>query len=230
MAFTWDLERAQWLARQWERVAPVKIGGVAVDGEGDEFIPGMYVRPGVIVTSRGCPNRCPWCFIRKPLRELPIQEGNNIIDNNVLACSEQHLDRLFAMLRGQRAIKFSGGLEAARITDKVVDRLRGIRLKRLFTAFDDESRLTQVQKALEKLRKHFSRDKISCYVLVGFKNDTPDRALGRLQEIFNLGANPFAMLYRDRDGAIPEPRREWKRIQRTWCRPALAKRYMKKNT
>jgi len=228
VTFTWDLDRAKWLARQWERVAPVKLGGVAIDGEGEEFTPGMYVRPGVTVTSRGCPNRCPWCFIRKPLRELPIQEGNNIIDNNVLACSERHLDLVFAMLQSQHAIKFSGGLEAGRITDKVVDRLRGIRLKRLFTAYDDESRLPQVKIALEKLRKHFSRDKISCFVLMGFNNDTPDKALGRLQEVFNMGANPFAMLYRDRDGSTPEPRREWKKLQRTWARPALAKRYMKK--
>ena len=58
VAFTWDIERAKWLAKQWEFVAPVKIGGPAVNGEGNGFVPGQYLRHGVTITSRGCPNRC----------------------------------------------------------------------------------------------------------------------------------------------------------------------------
>ena len=60
VAFTWDIEKANWLKEQWEMIAPVKIGGPAVDGEPTNgFVSGMYLKKGITITSRGCPNRCP---------------------------------------------------------------------------------------------------------------------------------------------------------------------------
>lgn len=44
VAFTWDIPWAEWAAKQWERVAPVKIGGPAYNEPGGEFVPGMYMR------------------------------------------------------------------------------------------------------------------------------------------------------------------------------------------
>ena len=80
VAFTWDIEYAKILADQWSHVAPVKIGGPAIDGEGNGFIPGRYVKEGVTITSRGCPNQCSFCMVKSPLKELKIHPGNNIID------------------------------------------------------------------------------------------------------------------------------------------------------
>jgi hypothetical protein len=34
VTFTWDLPRAEWLAKQWRSVAPVKIGGPATGERG----------------------------------------------------------------------------------------------------------------------------------------------------------------------------------------------------
>lgn len=34
VAFTWDIPWAEWAAKQWERVAPVKIGGPAYNEPG----------------------------------------------------------------------------------------------------------------------------------------------------------------------------------------------------
>ncbi|GAH28238.1 unnamed protein product, partial [marine sediment metagenome] len=56
-----------------------------IDGEGNGFIPGRYVKEGVTITSRGCPNRCSFCMVKSPLKELKIYPGNNVIDNNLLA-------------------------------------------------------------------------------------------------------------------------------------------------
>ena len=61
VAFTYDLPRAEILAKAWEHIAPVGIGGPAMGEAGGEFIPGMYLKPGYVITSRGCPNRC-WFF------------------------------------------------------------------------------------------------------------------------------------------------------------------------
>ena len=65
VAFTWDIERAEWLAEQWRSVAPVQIGGPAHNQPGAAFVPGMYLSAGYVVTSRGCPNSCWFCACLK---------------------------------------------------------------------------------------------------------------------------------------------------------------------
>ena len=228
VAFTWDIEKAEWLKRQWDHIAPARIGGPAVAGEGDGFTPGMYLRPGVTLTSRGCPNRCPWCFVNKPLQELEVKPGNNIIDNNLLACSRAHLDRVFRMLEGQRRIKLSGGLEAARITDEIAERIRSLKIKQLYTAYDHPVRFREVEKAIGILRKYFSRGYVGCFVLIGYGDDSMDKAEGRLRQILELGGMPFAMLYRNRKGEFPQPEKQWRKFQKCWVRPAYI-RYILKN-
>lgn len=228
VSFTWDIKKAEWLKKQWERIAPVKIGGPAIDGEPTNgFIPGVHLRKGVVITSRGCPNNCPWCFVNKPLKELEIREGNNILDNNLLACSKDHLGQVFQMLRGQKEIKFTGGLEASSITDKIAEQIRGLRLIRLYLAYDDSSRFKPVKKAYQILIKYFSRESLGCYVLIGFNGDTMDKAESRLRQIWDLGGMPFAMLYRNKEGEYPKPEKEWRRFQRSWCRPAAIRATMK---
>jgi hypothetical protein len=57
VTFTYDKAWAEHLAEKWRHVAPVKIGGVAYGDRGEEFVPGRYIKPGYIFTSRGCPRR-----------------------------------------------------------------------------------------------------------------------------------------------------------------------------
>lgn len=71
--FTWDIQKAKWLALQWQHIAPVKIGGVAIDGESEQpFVAGMYLRKGITITSRGCVNNCPFCMVKKNSQNLMI--------------------------------------------------------------------------------------------------------------------------------------------------------------
>jgi len=224
VVFTWDLDYAVLLRRQWQGHAPcVKIGGPAISGEGKEFVPGMYVRKGVTITSRGCPNRCPWCFVQEPLRELTIHPGNNIIDNNILACSDGHIDKVFDMLRSERRIKFSGGLEAGRITGKIAERLRALSIRSMYLAYDHEDAFPVVKKAFQILSRYFTREHLGCYVLIGFGDDTMERAEGRLYQILEIGGLPFAMLYRNKAGEYPQPESQWKKFQRFWVRQAYVK-------
>lgn len=221
VAFTWDIERANWLKKQWEFVAPVKIGGFAINGEGNGFIPGMYLRKGITITSRGCPNRCPWCFINKPLEEIdPISEGNIIQDNNILACSKEHINKVFQMLSRQHFIRFLGGLEAKYIKYDIVERFRSLRIKELWLSYDHDGAIYDLVKASYLLRKYFKRYKLRCYVLIGFRQDTIEKAEQRLVKAWELGFLPFAMLYRNKQGDYPKPEKEWRQFQRTWTRPA----------
>lgn len=231
VTFTWDISQASFLCQAWRGHAPlIKMGGPAYDDKGNNFWPGRYVRKGVAVTSRGCPNNCSFCFVPKRegrLRELPVTNGNNIIDNNLLACSKTHLDGVFTMLSHQRRIDFSGGLEASRITDEIVDRLRGLRIYQIWLAYDTENADKPLVKAIKKLSKYFRRDQLRCYVLIGYKDDTLEKAETRLRKAWEIGTLPFAMRYRTSDpqwqGTFLYKDRAWNLLTRQWTRPAIIK-------
>ncbi len=139
-AFTWDIEEARRLQEAWAQHYPVvKLGGPAIGGNGD-FVPGMYLRHGVTITSRGCPRRCPWCLVpdyEGGIRTLPICRGHIAQDNNLLATPKDHQSAVFQMLRDQgRAVSFPGGLDARLLTDWAVVQLSTVRIKEVFLAAD----------------------------------------------------------------------------------------------
>ena len=230
VTFTWDLERGQYLKECWESATdkPVRIGGAAF---GDpclgDFVPGLYLKHGVTITSRGCVNACPWCLVSRregKLREIEnFAAGNIVQDNNFLACSKQHRAKVYEMLKGQRKIDFSGGLESEFLTDWDVEQIRGLKINKLWLACDSKERVKPFQKACKKLvNAGFSRDKIHCYVLCG--NDMNENE-DRLRTVFEAGALPFAQL--EQPCEWKEYPREWKRFARLWSRPALYKAHMK---
>lgn len=53
VVFTYSMRRAEWLALQWKSLGvPVKMGGPAFDAPGGDFIPGLYIKKGYVITSR----------------------------------------------------------------------------------------------------------------------------------------------------------------------------------
>jgi len=233
--FTWDKPKAEWLYSQWKEMTdkPVKLGGPAYDDPGQEYEPGMYVRHGITFTSRGCPNNCSFCFVPKregKIRELEIKAGNEIQDNNFLACSDVHRRKVYEMLSKQKAIRFVGGLEAARLTDWDIEELRKLRIKELWIACDSDNHIKTTTKAINKLVKagfvdrkgNPARDKIRCYALIG---DDISKNEARLRKIFECGALPFAQLYQPAEKINYSS--EWKRLATTWSRPAATMAHMK---
>lgn len=229
VVFTWDKLYAEQLQKNWQEITdkPVLIGGTAYDDPGLEFIPGMYVKPGITITSRGCPNNCDFCLVPKregKIRELPIQRGNIIQDNNILACSDVHIDKVFEMLKHEKGICFKGGLEARRITTKIADKLARLKIKELWLACDKPEHLKVTIKAIHTLRKAgFSQNYIRCYVLIGFDKEEERY---RLEELYKSGCLPFAQLYRKDDDSVKYTD-DWKKFARVWSRPAIYKAVMK---
>ena len=139
VAFTWDMPEAERLADSWARFGkPVNIGGPATGMRGGNFTPGMYLKPGYVITSRGCPNRCWFCSVWKregDIRELPITEGWNVLDDNLLACSDTHIKNVFEMLNKQpERSEFTGGLEAKLLKDwhvKLIEELNPKQISKL---------------------------------------------------------------------------------------------------
>lgn len=234
VTFTYDLPRAHELAEQWRHIAPVKIGGPALDEPGGDFIPGRYIKKGYVITSRGCPNACWFCSVwrreGRQIRELPVTEGNNVLDDNLLACSDGHIQEVFGMLKRQKYGRpmFTGGLEAARLKDWHVQALRKLRPKEIFFANDtpdDYEPLVEAGKKLLGAGFTVSSQSMRAYVLVGWPGDTFDKAEERLTQTIRAGFLPMAMLYRDDEG---ERDHEWAKFQRFWARPATVNLKLKK--
>lgn len=227
VTFTWDVLKAKKLAIDWQKHAQkVIIGGVAIDGESDQpFQAGMYLKQGITITSRGCPNNCNFCMVRRGLVEFDnFPEGNIIQDNNILACSDHHWRLVVDMLKKQKAIEFKGGLEKYRITPKIAEDLRGLKIKSLWLSCDTPNAIEPLRKAVEILKNvGFKRDNLYCYVLIG---DNARENIHRLKSVWRIGCKPFAQLFRDKENSINYSK-SWKKFQRRWSRPAITRSKMK---
>ena len=234
VTFSFDIQEAERLASEWERVTNnIILGGPAIGEPGGDFKPGMYLRDGYVITSRGCPNRCPHCDVWRRegarIRELPITNGWNVLDDNLLACSETHVRSVFEMLKRQkRRAEFTGGLEAALLNDWHVGLLTDLRPNQMFFAYDtpdDHEPLVIAGKILTK--DGFTRHHLRCYVLIGFGKDTMDKAEKRLRATWEAGFMPMAMLYRDPELDSEEKDSQWGPFQRQWAAPAIIRTHFK---
>jgi len=223
--FTWDKQEAARLVQAWGLYYPiVRVGGPAFYAIGDEFVLGRYVKEGMVMTSRGCPNNCEFCFVPQregKLRLLEIKAGWDILDNNLLACPRDHIEAVLDMLAEQsQKARFTGGLQASRIEPWFAGRLGKMRLDILYTAYDRNGQEDGVERAVRLLRNAGLRQRqVGCYVLVGQEWDTLGDAKERCEWVKEIGAMPFAMYHQDRNsnGKIPK---DWGDFVRSWSRPA----------
>jgi len=234
VCFTWDISRAEYLASQWATyVKQVRIGGPAISGSKGDFVPGRYLKQGVTITSRGCPNKCWFCFVPKReggIRELPIKPGRIVQDDNLLACSPKHIEAVFDMLKNQKAIEFSGGLEALRVTPGIAEKLSGLKIYQIWLSYDTPEDEEPLRCAIKNLKPFFKRSQIRCYVLIAFPGDTLSKAETRLKRAWRMGTLPFAMRYSkpaaDFNDSFVSRERTWNLLTRQWTRPAIIKSMM----
>lgn len=197
--FTWNLPEIREEILIGNLFAPGRpiVGGPAVKlmphyladiADIGEDYPGVLqmVNPEATRTTIGCPNRCPFCAV--PLIEPEFKEladwpaGRIICDNNLLAASRSHFDRVIDRLKGIKGVDFNQGLDVHLLIQYHADRLAELdALIRI--SWDDLDTEPFVLRAITRLRKAgIPRDHIQCYVLIGF-NDTPETALYRLETL-----------------------------------------------
>jgi len=225
--FSYDVDRAEQLAESWCKLGvPVKFGGVATGDRGGDFTPGLYLKCGLLITSRGCNNACKFCDVHRReggIRELPITEGHNILDSNLLQCSENHIRAVFDMLKRQpEKPVFTGGLEAKLLREWHVELLREVKARRIYFAYDTEyadyDALVQAGKLLRDGGISKASNIAKAYVLCGYPGDSFEKAEKRLRAAWAAGFFPFSMLYRDKTGKVSQ---DWSRFQREWVRPQI---------
>ena len=234
VTFSWDLQKAEDLYYQWEMLGvPVEVGGPAFgDRMSESFTPGLYLREGMVITSRGCPKDCWFCDVGKCARvrviELPVQNGQNgwnILDDNVLATSDGHFRAVCDMLKRQKQRPvFSGGLEPEYMTAEKAALLVECKPKTLYTAYDtldDYEHLRNMAKLLWEAGLSRRSNTVKCYMLCGYPEDSMEAAEKRARQIMELGFLPFAMLYRGEDGGTD---REWRKFQREWANAVIVGR------
>jgi hypothetical protein len=214
--FTWALprayQRAAWLRAEGYHVRaggpavalmPDYLRDVAEVGGEIDALPRH--NPDATFTSRGCIRRCSFCAVPKiegDLRELPTWEPRPIVcDNNLLACSRRHFDRVIDSLKPVRAIDFNQGLDARLLTKHHAERLAELDcIVRL--AWDATPSEPLVMAAIERLRAAgFPKSRLRCYVLLGY-TDTPADARYRLETLHRLGIKPNPMRYNPLDAMV----------------------------
>lgn len=226
ITFTYDIPEGEFMAEQLiAKGFKVKVGGPAYKQPAGEFIPGMYLKKGDVITSRGCHNHCWFCDVPKaqgPLIELPIKDGYNIRDDNFLLNSESHIRAVFDMLKRQKEQpEFTGGVEAKILKPWHVPLFKEVKPKRIYCAYDtpdDYEPLVEAGKMFFDGGFKFSSHTLHCYVLIGYPGDTFEKAKKRLYDTIRAGFVPFAMLYTDKNG---NKEKAWKQFQGLWVRPAI---------
>lgn len=217
VVFTWDLplayQRAVWLRAEGQHVIaggpavalmPDYMTGVAEIGA-DWPAALWHHNPQATFTSRGCIRHCPFCAVWRTegeLRELDDWPIKPIVcDNNLLACSRAHFDRVVDRLKPVADVDFNQGLDARLLTQYHADRLAELdcMVRLAFDYVDDESALMT---AFERLRRAgIPKKRIRVYVLVGY-NDTPEDALYRLRAVAGLGVDPNPIRYNPLDAMV----------------------------
>lgn len=224
VVFTWHRAIAERIAASWsQHFDTVFVGGPAYDDAGDEFTPGLFLKAGCTITSRGCPKNCGWCSVPKregKIRELTIKPGWIVQDNNLLACSPEHLRAVFDMLRAQdRAIFFNGGLDKHYLQPWHRELFDSIKIGELWFACDTGADITSLERAA-RILNGISIEKLRCYTMIGYEGETLADAERRCARVYELGFLPFCQLFQPINAPLKVYDNDWRKVHRTWARPA----------
>lgn len=192
--FTWLLPAAK--ARILQRDFTVSrwiVGGPAVELMPDYLadtpatighdLPGVLQRANRYATRTtiGCPNRCQFCAIGRRLIEGEFRElldwpdGPVICDNNLLAASPQHVERVVDRLVRWGWADFNQGLDARLLTDFHAAQIARIHRPIVRLALDHDAHRDDWAVAVDRLRSAGIRKKsIRSLVLCGYAGTPAD--------------------------------------------------------
>lgn len=209
--FTWMLPSAR--KRAMEHRGPVFAGGPAVallpdflggvaETDCESPVPPLvFHNPLATFTSRGCPNRCPFCAVPRiegGFRELDDWPVRPVVcDNNLLASSRKHFTSVIDKLKALPFVDFNQGLDARLFTPYHAFRMAELKSVKIRFSMDNISSEAAVRDAVNLARSNGLKD-FGVYVLIGFR-DTPDDARYRLESVRSMGIRPNPMRYQPLD-------------------------------
>lgn len=209
VAFTWLLPKAERIATAHK--GPVIAGGPAVKLMGapwatdtPEAVPydilAMH-NPLATFTTRGCPRKCAFCAVPKiegKFRELKNFKAAPIVcDNNILASSKEHFQKVIKSLKPFPFVDFNQGLDARLFNKRHAFLLSTLNAAKVRFSFDNVDQEIKLADAVGTAREVGLKD-ISVYVMIGF-DDSPDDARYRLELVRSWGIRPWPMRYQPLD-------------------------------
>jgi hypothetical protein len=170
-----------------------------------EHHPGAIKRinPFATFTSRGCIRKCGFCAVPKcegDLLELPDWPDKPVIlDNNLLATSPAHFDRVIDRLIRHGWADFNQGLDARLLTSYHAQRISEIGKPMVRLALDNERYSGDWDRALETLaRAGIAKSNIRSYALCGFDSG-PDEAWRRCEFVERKGIKVLPQWFHELD-------------------------------
>jgi hypothetical protein len=200
--FTWLIDEA--IAFIGKQKKPVVVGGpgailaqdrlagiAPVEKTIDWCEPVTFHNPLATFTTRGCVNNCAFCAVPKiegEFREIANFIPRPIIcDNNFLASSKRHFNRVVDALKPLPYVEFNQGLEARLFTQERAARIAELKVHDVRFAFDSTDKEGHLQEAIKTAHRNGLK-RISVLMLYGF-TDTPADALYRAERLRKMGAN-----------------------------------------
>lgn len=215
--FTWDLPKVRADLKQksmfWDNAV---VGGPAVYLMPDFFnnldhvkigydAPGILqrVNPLATRTTTGCIRKCGFCGVRKfepEFKELHDWPDLPIIcDNNLLASSQPHFDKVIDRLKKWKWADFNQGIDSRLLTDYHASRLSEIKKPIIRLALDNMNYADQWENSFSKLlNAGIAKSNIKSYVLIGFDSD-PYEAWDRCEWVENHKIKSLPMWFHPLD-------------------------------
>jgi len=217
--FTWLLAKARariqqrdMFTDQWAVGGPAvrlmpnyPLGAATVGGD----MPGVLqrVHPLATRTTVGCVRNCRFCGVRRIEGEfgelLDWPDKPILCDNNLLAASREHFDRVVDRLIVHGWADFNQGLDARLLTTHHAERIAEINKPIVRLALDNDHDRDVWAGAIERLRgAGIAMSKIRSYVLCGFAG-SPHEDWERCKFVESLGVMALPMWFHELDALIP---------------------------
>jgi len=165
------------------------IANVTVEDEHPNVL--QRINPMATKTSVGCVRKCGFCAV--PIVEGKFRELDDwpdlpiICDNNLLACSQPHFDKVMDRLEKWDWCDFNQGLDARLLTEYHAERLARLKGAIVRLALDDTRTKPAWMGSYDTLRAAgFPKSRIRSYILCGF-NDDPKDAWWRCEYVQAFG-------------------------------------------
>lgn len=214
--FTWNLPRVKRQLMQkglfWDKAV---VGGPAVNlipdyfkeldfvSNGKSGLLAHRINPFATKTTTGCVRKCEFCAVPKTepkfnelddWPDLPI-----LIDNNLLAASIKHFDKVIDRLVKWGWADFNQGLDARLLNTYHARRFKEIKQPMIRIALDDIRYKDQWSIAFDKLMKAgIAKANIRSYALVGY-NSGVDEAWERCEWVELHGIKVLPMWFHELD-------------------------------
>jgi len=191
----------------------------------------------ILFTTRGCVRKCPFCVV--PQKEGLIHNVDTttlnpngkyikVCDNSFFT-SNTWRSRLDYLKSLNQPLDFMQGIDIRLLTDEQSEALGTCNIKSIHIAWDNLGEEEQVFKGIERLIKHVSQNKLTCYVLVGFEQpEIIESDIYRVMKLHRYKITPFAMGYIDFNNPLQERSESVRHFQR-WVNKHIFKKVLFEN-